>query len=138
MKIEQVVIFCNTLDRAKTLYNSLQKIKYSVSLFHVELSESIHEQTLNMFSSNDLRIIVTTDPVKGNQFKQVTWLINYDLPITPIIYLDRITQCRENGENIKVLNLINDNDEHSKVLIETYSDSCMIQVPINLIDILQF
>lgn len=135
LKIKKAIIFCNTLDRAQKLCGSLQELDYAVSLFHLEMSALDREQKLAMFSSNDLRMLITTDPIKGSQFQRAAWIINYDLPINSFCYLNRVAKC---AENIKVINLINEKDGSTKLAIETHCDSYMIQMPLNIVDSLQY
>lgn len=135
LKTQKAIIFCNTLDKAQKLCESLQRLEYPVALFHLQINAREREVILEMFSSNTLRMIVTTDPIKGNQFQQAAWIINYDLPINPICYLNRVTKCTK---NIKVLNLINENDDQTKLAIETHNNSFMIQMPLNMIDLLEY
>lgn len=135
LKMERVIIFCNTLDRAQTLFESLMKLEYSVSLFHLEMSAYDREIKLNMFSINHLQMLITTEPIKSNQFQYAAWIINYDLPSNPICYLNRIKNCTNQA---RVLNIINENEDNTKMIIETYNKSYMIQAPMNMLDILQF
>jgi superfamily II DNA/RNA helicase len=123
------------LDRARKLYDSLQRLEYAVSLFHLEMNAHEREQILDMFSSNILKMLITTDPIKGSQFQHATGIINYDLPINPICYLDRVAKC---AKNIKVINFIDENDDHTKSAIETHNKNYMIQMPLNMIDLLQY
>lgn len=101
----------------------------------MEMNAHERETQLCMFSSKHVRMIITTDPIKGSQFQDASWIINYDLPINPVSYLNRIANC---VDNIKVLNLINENDDHTKSDIETHNESYMIQTPLNMIDLLQY
>ncbi|XP_026807159.1 ATP-dependent RNA helicase dbp5-like [Rhopalosiphum maidis] len=135
LKIQRSIIFCNTLDRAQKLYDSLQRLEYAVSLFHLEMNAHEREQILDMFSSNNLKMLITTDPIKGSQFQQAAWIINYDLPINPICYLDRVAKC---AKNIKVINFIDENEDHTKSAIEAHNKNYMIQMPLNMIDLLQY
>jgi len=135
LKIQRSIIFCNTLDRAQKLYDSLQRLEYAVSLFHLEMNAHEREQILDMFSSNNLKMLITTDPIKGSQFQEASWIINFDLPINPICYLDRVAKC---AKSIKVINFIDENDDHTKSAIETHNKSYMIQMPLNMIDLLQY
>lgn len=135
LKLQKAIIFCNTVDRAQKLCESLQKLEYAVSLFHLEISAPEREQILTMFHSNNLRMLITTDPIKGNQFQNTAWIINYDFPINPICYLDRIAKS---AENVKVINLINEFDDQNKSTIEAHCKSYFIQLPLNMIDLLQF
>lgn len=134
-KTQRTIVFCNSLDKAKKLCTLLQRLEYAVSLFHLEMNAREREIVLEKFSSDMLRMLITTDPIKGNQLQGAAWIINYDLPINPICYLNRVTKC---AENLKVLNLINENDDHTKSTIETHNNSYMIQMPLNIIDLLQY
>jgi len=135
LKIQKAIIFCNTLDRAQKLCEKLERLEYAVSLFHLETSVRDRELKLEEYFADNIRILITTDPIKGSQFQQVKWIINYDLPVNHICYLDRISKC---NENLKVLNLINENDSHTKTVIETFNKSYMIQMPLNMIDLLEY
>jgi len=108
---------------------------YAVSVLNMEMSVREREKKLDMFSSNSLKMIITADPVEGYHFQHAAWIINYDLPINPIHYVNRIVKC---AENIKVLNFINENDDQIKSTIEKHINSYMIQMPLNMMDLLQY
>lgn len=133
--MQRIIIFCNTSDRARKLVESLTRIDLSVSHFHLDLSASEREVILNMFYINDLQMLITTDPIKGMQFKYAAWIINFDFPSSPTSYLSRIGKC---ANHAKVLNLINENEVNSKLIIEKYNNSYMIPTPVNLLDILEY
>lgn len=135
LKLQKAIIFCNTADRAQKLCKRLKKMEYAVSLFNLEINASEREQKLNMFLSNNLRMLITIDPIKGSQFQNADWIINYDLPMNPICYLDRVAKS---AENLKVINLINEFDDHNKSTIESHNKSYFIQLPLNMIDMLQY
>lgn len=118
--MQRAIIFCNTLDRAQKLLESLTMLNYSVSRFHLEMSASERELILNTFSTDDLQMIITTDPIKGCQFQSADWIINYDFPSNPICYLNRIGKCTE---QTKVFNLVNENENDTKLIIERYNKS---------------
>jgi len=131
LKTQKVIVFCNTFDKARALYQLFQKINNSVLLFTVEMNASEHKH--NLFSNN-VHMIITADPTEGYQF-QGTWIINYDLPTNPVSYQNRIAKCET---NIKVINLIDENDSFKKAGIEKHTQMPMIQMPLNVIDLLQY
>jgi len=108
---------------------------YAVSVFNMDMNVCERKKKLYMFSSNSLKMIITADPIEGYCFKHAAWIINYDLPINHIYYINRIVKC---AKNIKVLNLINENDDHIKSTIEKHIKSHMIQMPLNMMDLLQY
>lgn len=123
------------MDKARQLSASLQRYKFAASLFNFEMNAREREEKLNMFSSDNLKILVTSEPIKGNQFHQAAWIINFDLPINLTCYLDRISKC---SENIRVINFITETDNSTKLAIETNNKSSMIEVPSDIIDILKY
>lgn len=135
LKIFKAVIFCNSFDRAQKLSDSLQRLNYGVSIFDLEMNAQNREQRLNLFSSNHLRMIITTDPIKGSMFQQANWIINYDCPINHVSYLDKITKC---AKQIKVINFINENDDDTKLAIENHTKSYMISMPLNMVDLFEY
>lgn len=135
LKIFNAVIYCNSSDRAQKLSESLQRLDYGVSVFNLEMNTQNREHILNLFSFNQLRMIITTDPIKGSMFQQANWIVNYDCPINHISYLDRIAKC---AKQIKVLNFINENDDDIKLAIENHNKSYMIPVPLNMVDLFEY
>lgn len=136
LKMQRAIVFCNTFDRAITVYQLLQKVSYSVLLFNIEMNTYEHQKKLDMFSSDShLQMIITTDPVEGYQFQHADWIVNYDLPVNPTFYQNRIAKC---DENIRVLNFINENDIHIKSNIEKHNKTHMIKMPQNMIDVFQY
>lgn len=135
LKIRKVIIFCNTLSKVENLYQSLLQLQYRVLRFHYEMTAYKRLVSLGLFSSGEVPILVTTEPIRGNQFHDAAWIINYDLPLKPTNYLNRIAKC---AKHIKVLNLINENDDSTKSAIEAYNNSFMIQMPLNMVDLLQY
>lgn len=134
LQIKKVIIFRNTLFKMENLYQSLIRLQYPVSSFYFEMTAHKRLVNLGLFSSGDISILITTDQFKGSQFHDAAWIINYDLPLKPTIYLNRIAKC---AKHIKVLNFINENDASVKTAIETYNNSFMIQMPSNMVDLLQ-
>lgn len=135
LDLQRIIIFCNSFDRARKLSDSLTRLDLSVSHFHSEMNATEREVILNMFYINDLQMLVTTDPMKGMQFKNAAWIINFDLPTNPSSYLSRVGKC---AKQAKVINLIDENELNTKLMIEKYNNSYMIPTPVNLIDILEY
>ncbi|KAI3642835.1 hypothetical protein MP228_012390 [Amoeboaphelidium protococcarum] len=87
-----VLIFVETIERAKMLYQSLsQKAELHVDVFHSELSADERELAIKKFRKQESWILITTDLLgRGIDFKGVRMVINYDFPPNAASYIHRI------------------------------------------------
>jgi translation initiation factor 4A len=98
VSICQVVIFVNSIKRAKTLKKMLSS-DTSVDTIHAELSEIERMEILRKFRRSELRVIVATDILaRGIDIQQIGLVINYDLPKLPEVYIHRVGRSGRFGK----------------------------------------
>lgn len=87
---------------------------------------------LRQFRTDMSRVLISTGLLKGEDFSEVLYIINYDFPKCPKTYIRRIV-----GRHslVKVINFITPNDMTSKKDIETTFNMQMIYLPQDLTDI---
>eukprot|EP01126_Amoeba_proteus_P062849 TRINITY_DN8601_c0_g1_i1.p1 TRINITY_DN8601_c0_g1~~TRINITY_DN8601_c0_g1_i1.p1 ORF type:complete len:121 (+),score=9.79 TRINITY_DN8601_c0_g1_i1:294-656(+) len=57
----RTMIFCNTLEKCKYLFNILEKAGYKVTMLTSDLNTKRRSESYNKFDSGDYTIMVTTD-----------------------------------------------------------------------------
>lgn len=89
--ITSALIFCRTKHGADRVGNGLRKIGKSVTILHSNRSQSERNEALTGFSARKYQIMVATDIAsRGIDVKEISHVINYDVPQHPEDYVHRI------------------------------------------------
>lgn len=131
----QTVIYCNTWNVSLEVTANLRLKSCTVSAVHQEMDTSQRQLMVRQFRSGNCKILVTTELLRGEDFSEVLWVINYDLPKNPKDYVRRIVGCFD--RQVKVINLITTNDTITKRNIETSFNMQMLNLPQNVADLCQ-
>lgn len=104
-----------------------------MSAVHSEMDTNQRHLILRQFRTDISRVLVTTGLLKGEDFSEVIYVINYDLPKCPKNYVRRIVGCF--SRQVKVINFITPNDKSYKENIETTLNMQMLCFPQDLTDL---
>ena len=98
-KIYQAIIFTRTKKRADNLAKALTKNKYSAVSFHGDKRQTQRIKILKNFKKNELSFLIATDvAARGIDINDIMFIINYDLPTQPEIYVHRIGRTARAGK----------------------------------------
>ena len=90
-KPDSLLIFCNTKAEVVSLADRLQQHSHSVIDIHGDLDQRERNEAVILFSNNSKRIMVATDVAsRGLDIKDISLVINYDLPFNKEVYIHRI------------------------------------------------
>jgi ATP-dependent RNA helicase RhlE len=97
---ELSLIFTRTKHGAKNLARKLEQEGYKADSIHGNKSQSAREKTLDRYRRGDLDILVATDVAsRGIDVKNITLVVNFDLPMEPDAYVHRIGRTARAGES---------------------------------------
>lgn len=96
---------------------------YTVSVVHNNMDTIQRRLVIRQFHSGSKRMLVTSGLLRGEDFSDVTWVINYDFPKSPKDYIRRVVGCF--GYRVKVINFITTNSITDKENIEIAFNVCM-------------
>ncbi|PVH22231.1 hypothetical protein CXQ85_004903 [Candidozyma haemuli] len=86
-----VIIFLQSITRAKALFHELIYDKLNVDVIHAERTPKQRDEVIKRFKNGDIWVLITTDVLaRGVDFKGVNLVINYDVPQTAQAYVHRI------------------------------------------------
>lgn len=89
--MDSVLVFTRTKSRANRLAQKLERARIGVSLLHGDRSQAQRLQALEHFRHGRSRVLVATDiAARGIDIKDITHVINFDVPSTPEDYIHRI------------------------------------------------
>ncbi|AGO11751.1 AaceriADL024Cp [[Ashbya] aceris (nom. inval.)] len=93
-----VIIFLESITRAKALFHELLYDKLNVDVIHAERTQVQREKIIERFKSGDLWCLICTDVLaRGIDFKGINLVINYDVPRSAQAYVHRIGRTGRGG-----------------------------------------
>ena len=114
-KIYHAIIFTRTKKRADNLAKNLNKNKYKAMSIHGDKRQSQRIRILNDFKNSKLNFLIATDvAARGIDIHNIMFVINYDLPTQPEIYVHRIGRTARAGKEGVAISLF-DNSELKKL-----------------------
>jgi ATP-dependent RNA helicase RhlE len=100
----RALVFTKTKRAADMLVRSLRQAGIRAEAIHGSKSQSVRQQALIRFKSEQPPVLVATDiAARGLDITGVSHVINFDLPMTPELYVHRIGRtARAGAEGIAV------------------------------------
>jgi ATP-dependent RNA helicase DeaD len=109
------IIFCRTREETKDVAEQLIQDGYNADALHGDLSQAQRELVMHKFRTRNLRLLTATDvAARGLDVKDITHIINYNLPDEAIAYIHRsgrTGRAGQKGISIAITNL----KEHHKI-----------------------
>lgn len=113
------IIFCRTRQETKDVADRLIKDGYSAEALHGELSQAQRDQVMKRFRGNNLRLLIATDvAARGIDVKNLTHVINYNLPDEAANYTHRSGRTGRAGQNGVSVSFITPNERYKILEIE--------------------
>jgi ATP-dependent RNA helicase RhlE len=104
--LDRALVFTRTKHAANRLAQKLQAAGIATAAIHGNKSQSAREDALARFKRGAMRVVVATDIAsRGIDVKNLSHVINYDLPSEPEIYVHRIGRTGRAGESGTALSL---------------------------------
>lgn len=101
-----IIIFLESIARAKALYHELMYDRINVDVIHAERTAIQREKIIERFKTGELWCLICTDVLaRGIDFKGVNLVINYDVPTTAQAYVHRIGRTGRGGRSGKAVTL---------------------------------
>jgi len=95
----KAIIFCHTKRMVDILVERLQKLGYRAEAIHGDMTQSKREKVLQQFKNGQVDLLVATDvAARGLDIDNVNYVINYDIPEHPDIYVHRIGRTGRAGK----------------------------------------
>ncbi len=87
----QSIIFCERKRWVESLYRQLRQERQRVAMMHGDLPQSLRNRIMQGFRDGKIVHLVATDVVgRGIDVRNISHVINYDIPMDPENYVHRI------------------------------------------------
>ncbi|MES2770266.1 MAG: ATP-dependent RNA helicase DbpA [Bdellovibrionota bacterium] len=94
-----VLIFCRMKVTVDEINDLLNEAGVATRAIHGDLEQAQRNQTMALFRSGSLRVLVATDiAARGIDIDHLELVINFDLPSSPDVYLHRIGRTGRAGK----------------------------------------
>lgn len=106
----QGFIFCNLKKNATELFEFLKTEGITkIGLYHGDLSSKERTKVFKSFKEKKLQILVCSDiAARGLHIENLSWILNFDLPHTPLYYLHRAGRTGRMNKSGRVYNFVTD------------------------------
>lgn len=106
-----VLIFVQSIERAKDLFSELVYDGINVDVIHGERTQSQRDSIVMNFRSGKIWVLISTELMsRGVDFKGVSLVINYDFPQTSASYIHRIGRTGRNHNEGKAVTFFTKDD----------------------------
>jgi ATP-dependent RNA helicase DeaD len=110
----QCIIFCERKRWVEDLYRMLRKARPRVAAMHGDLPQSMRNRIMQGFRDGKIVFLVATDVVgRGIDVRNISHVINYDIPADPENYVHRIGRTgRIGADGVAIAFITPDQGEH--------------------------
>src|SRR6478609_3303924 len=106
-KPDQAIVFTRTKVRADQLYRKLRDKGMNVKALHGDMSQGQRDGVMLSFKGGRVPILVATDvAARGLDISTVTHVVNFDVPISPDVYVHRIGRTGRVGRAGRAITFI--------------------------------
>jgi len=113
------IIFCRTREETKEVAKKLIRDGYNVDALHGDFSQAQRESVMHKFRMKNLHLLTATDvAARGIDVKELTHIINYNLPDETIGYIHRRGRTGRAGNAGISIAIINLKEKHKIKQIE--------------------
>ena len=113
------IIFCRTKHGAHRLAIEMEKRGFDAVPLHGNLSQHQRDYHMNVFRNGHADILVATDVAsRGIDISQVACVINYDIPMDPLLYFHRVGRTARAGRPGKAFSFVSheESGDFSRIL----------------------
>jgi len=133
LRINQVIIFCNSVTRVELLAKKITELGFSCFYIHARMLQNHRNRVFHDFRSGACRCLVSSDLfTRGIDIESVNVVINFDFPKNSETYLHRIGRSGRFGHLGLALNLITYEDRFNFYRIEHELGTEIQPIPANI------
>lgn len=112
-KPESTLIFCKTKQQCRDLLEYLTNAQFHALSIHGDLEQKERTEMLTLFSNHSASILIGTDvAARGLDVKDLSAVINFDMPFDPEMYIHRIGRTGRAGKEGLAFSLATPGEQH--------------------------
>jgi ATP-dependent RNA helicase DeaD len=121
-KPDQAIVFVRTKIRTDQLYRKLRDRGMNVKALHGDMSQGSRDGVMLSFKGGRTPILVATDvAARGLDISTVTHVVNFDVPISPDVYVHRIGRTGRVGRSGRAITFVEPKQARELQAIERHT-----------------
>jgi ATP-dependent RNA helicase DeaD len=118
---DQAIVFVRTKIRCDQLHRKLRDRGMNVKALHGDMSQGSRDGVMLAFKGGRLPILVATDvAARGLDISTVTHVINFDVPVSPDVYVHRIGRTGRVGRSGRAVTFVEARQQRELEAIERH------------------
>ena len=118
---DQAIVFVRTKIRTDQLYRKLRDGGMNVKALHGDMSQGSRDGVMLGFKGGRVPILVATDvAARGLDISTVTHVVNFDVPISPDVYVHRIGRTGRVGRSGRAITFVEERQGKELEAIEKH------------------
>jgi len=120
----QAIVFVRTKIRCEQLYRTLRDKGMNVKALHGDMSQGSRDGVMISFKDGRVQILVATDvAARGLDISTVTHIVNFDVPVSPDVYVHRIGRTGRVGRSGRAITFVEPRQERALKAIEEHANT---------------
>jgi ATP-independent RNA helicase DbpA len=112
-KPESTLIFCNTKQQCRDLHEALTRQMFYALTINGDLDQKERTEMLTLFANGSTSVLIATDvAARGLDIKDLSAVINFDMPFEPEVYVHRIGRTGRAGKDGLAFSLLTAKETH--------------------------
>jgi ATP-dependent RNA helicase DeaD len=125
---DQCIVFVRTKIRCDQLGRTLKDKGLNVKVLHGDLSQGTRDGVMLSFKGGRVPILVATDvAARGLDISTVTHVVNFDVPISPDVYVHRIGRTGRVGRQGRAVTFVEPKQQRELQAIEEHISTELTQ-----------
>jgi ATP-dependent RNA helicase DeaD len=117
----QAIVFVRTKIRCEQLYRTLRDRGMDVRALHGDMTQGARDGVMLAFKAGRLPLLVATDvAARGLDISTVTHVVNYDVPVSPDIYVHRVGRTGRLGRSGRAITFVEPRQSKEFAAIERH------------------
>ncbi|MCD4680253.1 MAG: DEAD/DEAH box helicase [Bacteroidales bacterium] len=138
-KMTQVLVFTSSVVRAERVADKLRKNGIEAKAIHRKRTQGVRTDLLNDFKEGKLQVLVSTDLLsRGIDIEFLPYVINYELPRSPKIFIHRIGRTGRAERPGEAITLISPDEENHFRVIEKKIKKRVVRIPADDLDLRKY
>ena len=109
---EHVLVFVSSKRAARNLAVKLRRDGVKADAFHGDLDQDERTFVLSQFKNRDIHVLIATDiAARGIDIQNLSTVVNYDLPRSPVDYIHRIGRTGRAGADGVAVSFVDHSDQ---------------------------
>src|SRR3954465_10720847 len=118
---DQAIVFARTKIRTDQLYKKMKDRGFNVKALHGDMTQGQRDGVMLSFKGGRVPILVATDvAARGLDISTVTHVVNFDVPVSPDVYVHRIGRTGRVGRSGRAITFVEPRQTRELAAIEKH------------------